>query len=895
MNRSNLLWVVVAVFLAMKGTESARATPGVSGGNLAVFAAVTASGDEAGAATVASGVMPQNSWDDQNGMFRIAASGGTQWVELAWPAAISTSRVEIYWRNDYGQVRVPEKYRLEYFDGSRFDGVANARGLGVERDRFNVTTFNEVTTTRMRVEIEPAEGHSAGMLQWRVVDSGKSPVFAPKVAAGPDRIVVLPGATYLNGEVRTAAANEAKLAVAWRKVSGPGEVRFADASSAVTSAHFERVGDYVLELSAGVGNARSSATLSVKAVELPAAVALTEVHPQPFKLTSPLWNARIKALIVRWIPHCIEEIEDPNQKTGGLENFIQAGNKLAGRPYRRHVGFPFANAWVHNTVESMCLALMVDPQGDREIIAAQEQMRQTLERWIEIILAAQEPDGYLQTRFTLGTDRDPEGANPPRWDPAYRGEHEGYVAGYFIEAAMADYFYTGGKDRRMYDAAKKLADCWCAHIGPPPKKEWFDGHEEIEQALVRFGRLVNEVEGNGRGQKYIDLAKFLLDCRGGGGTYDQSQATVTRQYEAVGHAVRAVYCYRGMADVAMADKTRGTTDYESAVESIWNNLVNTKFYVTGGVGSGETSEGFGGDYSLPNKAYCESCSGCGMLFLQHDLNLARGDAKYADLVEQTLYNAVLGDLDLAGNNFTYTNSLDETQARYPWHDCPCCVGNFPRTMLMLPTWMYATDAGGLYVNQFVGSTVELGDVAGGKLGIEQQTDYPWSGKVRLVISPEREREFAIHIRLPRRDVSALYSAEPVADGADSIAVNGAAVTPAVEKGYAVITRKWRAGDVIDIALPMKVQRVKASERVKADEGRVALRYGPLVFNIESVDQDVEQVLAGDSPLKVAWRGDLLGGVMVIEGRFADGSALLAVPNYARCNRGGRSVVWIRER
>ena len=245
----------------------------------------------------------------------------------------------------------------------------------------------------------------------------------------------------------------------------------------------------------------------------------------------------------------------------------------------------------------------------------------------------------------------------------------------------------------MYRAARRLADCWCEHIGPAPKKSWYDGHEELEQALVRLGKFVDAEEGPGKGRKYIELAKFLLDCRRNGEEYDQSHLPVTRQYEAVGHAVRAAYLYSGMAGVAMET---GDVDYQSALLSIWENLVHKRYYVTGGIGSGETSEGFGPNYSLPNNAYCESCSNCGELFFQHKMNAIYHQSRFADLYEDTFYNAILGDVDLEAKNFTYTNALDSSEKRYPWHGCPCCVGNIPRTLLMLPTWMYATGKDSLY-------------------------------------------------------------------------------------------------------------------------------------------------------------------------------------------------------
>jgi DUF1680 family protein len=595
---------------------------------------------------------------------------------------------------------------------------------------------------------------------------------------------------------------------------------------------------------------------------------------------------------------------------------------LRGEPHGSHKGQVFSNAWVHQTVEAMSIALMIDPQGDPEIIKAHERMRATLEDWIPKILAAQEPDGYLQTAFTLPTRVAARGNTQgpfKHWER--RADHEGYVAGYFLESAINHYLMTDKKDARLYNAAKKLADCWCANLGPPPKKAWYDGHQEMEQALVRFGRFVNDMEGGGKGQKYIELAKFLLDCRYNAATsdrerqeYDQSHLPVIQQYEAVGHAVRAVYNYSGMADVAVETHD---PDYQSAVKSIWDNLVNRKYYITGGVGSGETAEGFGPNYSLRNRAYCEACSSCGEVFFQWKMNLAYHDAKYADLYEETMYNALLGAMDLAGKNFYYPNRLEEDSPRAPWHSCPCCVGNIPRTLLMLPTWVYAKSADGVYVNLFIGSTITLENVVGTDVEMVQATDYPWNGKVSITVNPKVQKSFSVRIRVPNRDVSSLYKGTPDADGTTSIAVNGSAVKPAIDKGYAVITRAWKAGDRIDLVLPLRVQRVRASEKIEADRDRVALRYGPLVYNIEKADQDITKILSPESVLTAEWRKDLLGGVMVIKGTFTDGSPMMAIPNYARTNRepspppsapsigggaGGRpapgppiSIVWIKER
>ncbi len=727
--------------------------------------------------------------------------------------------------------------------------------------------------------------------------------------AGVDRVVMKRGKTYLNawagygtpprpgrggrgGGAATPAGPAPKTT--WSKVSGPGTVAFADPNAAVTTAKFSAAGDYVLRVSADNGETKASSTLTVK-VELPPPVKqLAPVVTTMHTITSPLWNARAKVLITSWIPHCIVQCTRPDipagRGDGGLDNFIEAAKALRGEPHVAHKGYVFSNAWVHQTVEAMSLALMVDPQGDQEIIAAQAHMRTTLDAWIPQILAAQHPDGYLQTAFTLRNAARPGGVGYPggsgqawtqRWSPSARANHEGYVAGYFIESAINHYTMTGRKDARLYDAAKKLSDCWADNIGPAPKQEWFDGHQQMEQALVRFGRFVNEVEGGGKGDRYVALAKFLLDCRRNGSEYDQSHLPVTQQYEAVGHAVRAVYNYSAMADVAVETHD---VDYQSAVKSLWDNIVHRKYYLTGGVGSGETSEGFGPNYSLRNNAYCEACSSCGEIFFQWKLHLAYHEAKYADLFEQTLYNALLGSLDLKGTEFFYTNPLAQTGRRSAWHSVPCCTGNIPRTLLMLPTWMYSKDTNAIQVNLFVGSRVTVDNVAGTDVEMVQDTNYPWDGAVAITVNPKARKQFAIRIRVPKRDVSALYTAAPNADGVGSVKVNGRVVKPVMVDGYASITRTWSAGDTIEFVLPMKIQRVRADDRITGNKDRVALRYGPLVYNIEKVDQDIDGVLAPDAPLKTEWRGDLLGGVTVITGTFASGAPMLAIPNYARFNR-----------
>ena len=838
------------------------------------------------------GFTPANSLDRSHAHYAVWAESSTgsrkSWVQYDWSEPVNVNKVEIYWAVDHPRpgelpgsyvyrIAAPESYRILYWNGRDFIPVRQPQGLGVALDTFNSTTFEPVRTSKLRIEVVPQRDRPAGILEWKVFNYGPTPLLPPVIDAGVDRSVVSDGRTYLSGKVtwlEDSSSNRAR----WVKTAGPGAVVFADAASTVTTATFSQPGDYMLALDAS-GKRGPARTIGVHVEPAPPADRLNVVYTRKYSLDGQLWKERAKALIVNWIPHCIAMCERTDipamHGDGGIDNFIEAGKANRGEPHGRHKGYVFSNAWVHQTVESMCIALMVDPQGDPEIIKAQELMRATLDRWIPVILAAQMPDGYLQTAFTLADRKD----WPERWSPEHRGNHEGYVSGYFIESAINHYTLTDGKDLRLYNAAKKLADCWVANIGPG-KKEWFDGHQEMEQALVRFGRFVNDQEGNHRGDAYIALAKFLLDSRRGGNEYDQSHLPPGQQYEAVGHAVRATYFYSGMADIAAETQDR---DYQSAVISLWDNMVNKKYYLTGGIGSGETSEGFGPNYSLRNKAYCETCSSCGLVFFQYKLNLAYHDAKYADLYEQTMYNALLGGLALDGESYCYTNPLVNTE-RARWHVCPCCVGNVARTLLMVPTWTYVKSSDGLYVNMFVGSRIHVGQVAGTNVEVVQTTEYPWHGTISITVNPEETKTFSVYVRIPDRTTSKLYKESPRVRGVKRFAVNGQEQTPVIRKGYAVVTRKWKTGDRIDLELPIEPQRVVADSRIKADQDMVALKYGPLVYNVETKDNGTIDRKLGDAPLRAEWRADLLGGVMVISGQWEDGSPMLAVPNFTRMNR-----------
>ena len=869
-------------------------------------------------AVVATGTISQADWsgyalpalndgitNTQTGQMRTRAGQPpvplqNHWVQYEWTQAVKTTEIEVFWWDWEGTLTLPQAYRVTYWDGTDFVPVNNPQGLGFAVAEYNKTTFDEVETTMLRLEVDSAQQLRSSLLEWRVIQSPNSKNLPPIVSTNGDRTVMLGGQTYLTAQIRAVSPVQK---MNWTKVSGPGSVTFTVKDSLNATAVFSATGEYELAFTAKKGEYNVSSTFLVKVVDPPAEERLEVVYTKNFSIDSPLWDDRAKAMIVNWIPWCIDQIENPNVTIGpgGLDNFIEAAKAINGLPHGIHKGYVFSNAWVHQTVESMCIALMVDPKGDKEIIAAQEKMKKALEKWIPIILSAQEPDGYMQTAFTL---RDPSRWES-RWNARNRRDHEGYVAGYFIESAINHYTLTNGADLRLYNGAKKLADCWVRNIGPNPGQiVWWDEHQGMEMALVRFGRFVNDMEGGGKGDSYIALSKFLMDSRHGEGAeeYSQSHVPVQQQYEAVGHAVRAVYLYSGMADIAAET---GDLDYQSATMSIWDNMVNKKYYVTGGVGSGETSEGFGPNYSLRHNAYCESCSSCALIFFQYKLNIAYHDAKYADLYEETMYNALLGSLDMAGKTFYYPNPLASVTDRITWHNCPCCVGNIPRTLLMIPTWTYVTSDKGVYVNLFIGSTVNIENVVGTDIEMVQKTNYPWDGHVAITVNPKEEKEFTLFVRVPDRKTSELYESTPAVKGLLSLSVNGERMNPVINKGYAEIKRQWKAGDQVVFELPMEVQKITADPRIAATKDQVALRYGTLIYNFEEVDNGdrINEGKLGAAPLKAEWAPDFFNGMVLIKGTWADGTPMQAIPNFARMNRNEprdpqirtpRSNVWVNQ-
>jgi DUF1680 family protein len=560
---------------------------------------------------------------------------------------------------------------------------------------------------------------------------------------------------------------------------------------------------------------------------------------------------------------------------------------------------PFDDSDVYKIIEgaSYSLALHPDTALDRYLDAV-----------IDKIAAAQEKDGYLCTWKTINPDTTPAPwvRAGPRWHDL-RASHELYNMGHLYEAAYAHYQATS--KRTLLNIALKNADLIDRTFGPGKNMEP-PGHQIIETGLIKLYRATHE-------RRYLDLAKFFLDQRGNAaghklmGPYNQDHLPVIEQKEAVGHAVRAVYMYAGMADIAaiMQDE-----NYLSAVDAIWQNVIEKKLYITGGIGARHEGESFGDHYELPNlTSYNETCAAIGNIYWNHRMFLLHGDAKYIDVLERTLYNGMIAGVSLEGDTFFYPNCL-ASDGQYPfnrgsltrqaWFDCSCCPSNVMRFLPSVPGYLYAQRGDTLYVNLYISNTARIA-MQKTVLMITQQSDYPWDGKVKITLRPEAAEQFDVHLRIPgwvsKRSLPGdLYHYADKKSQAPTIVVNEQPVEWRIEKGFAVISRRWSPGDLIELHLPMDVRRVLAHEKVAANRNKVALVRGPLVYCAEWVDNGgsaLDLVLPDDSELQAEFKPDLLQGVTIVTGMAADKAGrrrnLVAIPYYAWSHRGvGEMAVWL---
>ena len=637
--------------------------------------------------------------------------------------------------------------------------------------------------------------------------------------------------------------------------------------------------------------------------DYPAApVPFTDVH-----LTDAFWAPRLETNRTVTIPHNFKQSEE----TGRVKNFELAATALDGATDGKYCSrFPFDDSDVYKIVEAASYALATHPDPELETY---------VDGLIAKIAAAQEPDGYLYAARTIGGPPPQPWLGKERWSHLYMS-HELYNLGHLYEAAAAHFQATGR--RNLLDIAVKSANLVAREFGPG-KRTNPPGHEEIEIGLVKLYRATGT-------RKYLDLAKFFIDARGRTegripfvedpregkeqllyGEYAQDHKPFVEQTEAVGHAVRAGYLYAGAADVAALT---GDAAYIAALEKIWADMAGTKLYITGGIGAAGGWEGYGPAYRLPNaSAYAETCANIATFLWNTRMQRLGLDAKYADVMERILYNGVLSGISLSGDLFFYPNPLASfgQHERVPWFSCACCPPNVARILTSVPGYFYAATADRVYVNLFAQGTGRM-RAGGTDLELVQTTEYPWKGDIKIEVRPKKDAAFTLAVRVPgwalnRPVPTDLYAYTEPAEGAPSLRVNGEPVDLALDKGYAMISRTWKSGDVVELSLPMPVRRVVAHDAVEADRGRVAIERGPLVYCAEWTDNDgrvSNLVLPDGAALAAQVRPDLLGGVVIVTGEaeavsekagkiVAEKKPVTLIPYYAWANRGkGEMAVWL---
>ena len=638
-----------------------------------------------------------------------------------------------------------------------------------------------------------------------------------------------------------------------------------------------------------------------------------KLRPVPLsavKLTDDFWEPRRRINREVTIPAQLKQCEE----TGRIDNFRIA----SGRKQGEFTGIYFNDSDVYKWAEAAAYSIAAEPDAELEA---------KLDAVIDEIAAAQQPNGYLNTYF-MGERAKDRYTN-------LKDMHEIYCGGHLLQAAIAHFRATG--KRTFLEVAIRLADNWFEHFGPG-KRDAACGHEEAEMALVELYRAT----GEGR---YLELAKRMIDVRGQGETglfgksaYHQDHAPFIEQTEMIGHAVRHLYLCCGAADI-LAET--GDADYKAALDALWGNFTQSKMYVTGGAGARYEGEAFGENYELPNeRAYAETCAAIGSVMWNWRMLHLTGESQYADLMERTLYNAVLPGLSLDGLRYFYENPLADNgkKRRQEWFGCACCPPNVARLLASLPGYFYSTRENEIYVHLYASNTVTIALPSSGKVVLEQKTNYPWDGEIEITIKEAPAEPFDLVLRYPewaselhhgedriqnRVKVEFWLNGEP--DGP----VTGRKPTDAqIEAGdmrkswiyddsYWRFERNWKSGDTLRIAIPMRSFNLKSHPSLTSNRGQIALQRGPLIYCVEQADNAnplPEIHLLTYIEMQAAWKPGLLGGVNVLRGAgvWREGSnwsgglydmenagrrpepiQVTAIPYYAWANRGaGAMRVWM---
>ena len=599
------------------------------------------------------------------------------------------------------------------------------------------------------------------------------------------------------------------------------------------------------------------------------------------KITDSFWKPKLEKVAKSALPASVYQTE---VKTGRIRNFEKAGRKQG----EAHEGIYYDDSDVYKALEAIAYSLQNIPDAALE---------QKADEWIAKIASAQEPDGYINTFYSLtGLDK--------RWKDMEK--HEDYCAGHLMEAGVA-YFQATGK-RQLLDVAIKMAD----HIDTQfrqANKPWVSGHEEIELALVKLYKATGE-------DRFLQLADWFLDQRGRGygvgGIWDnpewgpkyaQDDVPVKDQKEITGHAVRAMYLYTGAADVAAAKNDPG---YMKAMKTVWEDVVYRNMYVTGGIGSSGSNEGFSVDYDLPNEnAYSETCASVGMVFWNQRMNLLEGQSQYIDVLERSLYNAALDGLSLTGDRFFYGNPLASSgqHFRKEWFGTACCPSNISRLVASVGDYIYAKNQNGIWVNLFIANQTEF-DLSGEKVGLEMKTNFPWEGKVELIVNPITTKRFTVSLRIPgwiqeNPVPGKLYSFLQENETNFTLLINGEKTTFRQENGYAILDRAWKKGDRITYELPLEIRQLQSRPEVLANTDRIAIQRGPLVYCVEGADNQgkVLQLALSSNPNFTTKEYQILDEkVQAIQFQALDGQTpkiVTAIPYYTWANRGqNEMMVWI---
>jgi uncharacterized protein len=627
------------------------------------------------------------------------------------------------------------------------------------------------------------------------------------------------------------------------------------------------------------------------------------------KFSDRFWLPRIKTNHSVTIPASFQRCEE----TGRIRNFEMAAAKSG----KFCTVFPFDDTDIYKTIEGASFSLSLNPDKNLELY---------IDTLISKIAAAQEPDGYLYTARTIDPMNPHKWAGKERWEKEREGSHELYNSGHLYEAAVAHYQATGKKN--LLNIALKNADLVCSVFGHS-KLHVAPGHEVIEMGLVKLYRITGKKE-------YLETAKYFIEERGHyngydststdpfkNGSYWQDHKPVVEQDEAIGHAVRAGYLYAAVADIAALTNDQ---KFLAAIDKIWNNVVAKKLYVQGGIGAVGAGERFGDNYELPNAtAYNETCAAIANVYWNQRMFQLHGDSKYIDILEKSLYNALLSGVGMDGKTFFYTNAMeikntfshrDMEAERSGWFPCSCCPTNITRLIPSVPGYVYALKDNDLYVNLFVNSTGSF-SIKNKAIRIRQENNYPWEGNLKFIIDATSSAEFTMLVRIPgwaNETVvpSDLYKFDEAINKPVIIRVNGNPVKYSLEKGYALLSRKWKKGDVVEVDLPMEVRTISAIEKIGDDMGKIALQRGPLVYCAEWPDNHGKVsnlILPVGATFKSTFKPDVLNGIVVVESQAhaitvdeknssvtTSTQQFQAIPYYAWAHRGkGEMMVWIPQR